>query len=298
MVLTMTNMHTSEPAEPSDRRSAELDAIARQMRAEILKMTAAAGSGHPGGSLSAADIVACLYFEVMRLDPARPDWPERDRFVLSKGHAAPVLYAALALRGYFPLAWLARLRKLGSPLQGHPHMRATPGVEVSTGSLGQGLSMAVGMAAAAKIDGAPWRTYCLIGDGETQEGQIWEAAAAAAHFRLDNLTAIIDHNGLQIDGPCEQVMSIGPVRERWAAFGWQVAEVDGHRIPDLLAAMRAARAVRGQPSLIICRTVKGKGVSFMEGKADWHGKAPSQEQLAQALAELGAAVGSAGGGAE
>lgn len=278
----------------SDRRFAKLALVARQLRIDVLKMITAAGSGHPGGSLSAAEIMACLYFGTMKLDPDRPDWPDRDRFVLSKGHAAPVLYAALAERGFFPREWLDSLRQLGSPLQGHPHMRSTPGVDVSTGSLGQGLSMACGLAAAAKMDGAGWRVYCLVGDGETQEGQIWEAAAAAAHFRLDNLIALVDHNGLQIDGPCQEVMTVEPLRQRWEAFGWQVLEADGHSIPELMGAISAALLVRGQPVVIICRTVKGKGVSFMEGKADWHGKAANPEQLAQALAELGALPGPSG----
>lgn len=277
-----------------ERRIAEIAEIARQIRIEILKMTAAAGSGHPGGSLSAAEILACLYFEIMRLDPAHLAWSDRDRFVLSKGHAAPVLYAALALRGYFPREWLATLRQLGSPLQGHPHMRSTPGVEVSTGSLGQGLSMACGLALAAKLDKAHWRTYCLLGDGESQEGQVWEAAAAAAHFGLDNLTALLDYNGLQIDGRCADVMGIEPVRERWSAFGWQVCEVDGHSVSALLTALRAAALVRGRPALIVCRTIKGKGVSFMENQAGWHGKAPNAAELAKALAELEAPQ--AGGG--
>ncbi|MDP2872284.1 MAG: transketolase [Bacillota bacterium] len=275
----------NQPGTPEERH-ARLAEAARQLRVEILRMTAQAGSGHPGGSLSSAEIIACLYFDVLRLDPARPSWPERDRFVLSKGHAAPVLYAALALRGFFPRELLATLRKTGSCLQGHPHMRTTPGVEVSTGSLGQGLSMACGLAAAARIDGAGWRTWCLLGDGETQEGQVWEAAEAAAHFRLDNLVALVDNNGLQIDGPVSQVMAVDQV-PRWQSFGWRVLEADGHSIPDLLAAMQAALAGSGRPAVIVCRTTKGKGVSFMEGQADWHGKAPTPEQLARALEELG-----------
>lgn len=291
----MTGNHG--PAVLGERRIAEIAEIARQIRIEILKMTAAAGSGHPGGSLSAAEILACLYFEIMGLDPANPAWPDRDRFVLSKGHAAPVLYAALALRGYFPREWLATLRQLGSPLQGHPHMRSTPGVEVSTGSLGQGLSMACGLALAAKLDKARWRTYCLLGDGESQEGQVWEAAAAAAHFGLDNLTALLDYNGLQIDGSCADVMGIEPVQERWSAFGWQVCEVDGHSVSELLTALRAASLVRGRPALIVCRTIKGKGVSFMEDQAGWHGKAPSAAELARALVELDAPEVSGGGAA-
>lgn len=275
-------MQLPTPAE----RCARLADIARRLRIEVLRMTARAGSGHPGGSLSSAEILACLYFEVLRVDPARPDWPERDRFVLSKGHAAPVLYAALALRGFFPRETLATLRQAGSSLQGHPHMRATPGVDVSTGSLGQGLSMACGLAAAARIDGAGWRTYCLLGDGETQEGQVWEAAQAAAHFRLDNLTALVDSNGLQIDGPVSQVMGVDQVA-RWRAFGWRVLEADGHSVSDLLQSMQCAAGGRDQPAVIVCRTVKGRGVSFMEGRADWHGRAPTREQLERALSELG-----------
>jgi len=273
----------------------ELAEWARRLRVEIVRMTACAGSGHPGGSLSSADIVACLYFAVLRVDPRRPAWPERDRFVLSKGHAAPVLYAALALRGFFPVETLATLRKLGSPLQGHPHMRATPGVEASTGSLGQGLSVACGMAAAGKLDRAGWRVYCLLGDGETQEGQVWEAASAAAHFKLDNLTALVDHNGLQIDGPVQKIMSVEPLGARWSAFGWKVIEVDGHDIRQILAALDEARTAAGRPTVVICHTVKGKGVSFMEGQVDWHGKAPSEAQLARALVDLGEVSGETGG---
>lgn len=288
-------MELTPQAQIDEGRIERVTAMAREMRIDILRMTAAAGSGHPGGSLSAADVVACLYFDTLRLDPERPDWPERDRFVLSKGHAAPVLYAALALRGFFPRELVDSLRKLGSPLQGHPHMRATRGVEVSTGSLGQGLSMACGIAAAGKLDVAAWRVYCLLGDGETQEGQVWEAAAAASHFKLDNLTALIDYNGLQIDGPVSTVMGVEPVRARWEAFGWRVLEVDGHDVAAILGALDVARETRGQPTMIVCHTVKGKGVSFMEGRAEWHGKAPTAEQLAQALEEITAAGGAKGG---
>lgn len=278
--------------------AAALAEWARRLRVEVVRMTARAGSGHPGGSLSAADIVACLYFRAMRIDSRRPDWPQRDRFVLSKGHAAPVLYAALALRGYFPPEELETLRRLGSPLQGHPHMRLVPGVEASTGSLGQGLSIACGMALAARLDRADWRVYCLLGDGETQEGQVWEAAAAAAHFRLDNLTALIDRNGLQIDGPVEKVMSVEPIAGRWSAFGWNVIEVDGHDIPRILRALDDAKSRSGRPSMIICHTVKGKGVSFMEGRAEWHGKAPAAAELERALADLGEGARKNGGAAE
>jgi transketolase len=267
-------------------------------------MTAAAGSGHPGGSLSAADILTALYFRVLRLDAARPDWTERDRFVLSKGHGAPALYAVLAERGFFPVAELESLRRLGSRLQGHPDMKSTPGVEASTGSLGQGLSYAVGLALAGKLDRASWRVYALLGDGETQEGQIWEAAMAASHYGLDNLTAFLDHNGLQIDGPVDKVMSISPVEEKWRAFGWRVLSIDGHDLGAILSASATGTSSgdaagtpppdageksedRGRPTMIIARTVKGRGVSFMENRAEWHGKAPNAEQLEAALKELG-----------
>lgn len=266
---------------------AQLRGHARQIRRHIISMVGEAGSGHPGGSLSAADIVTALYFDVMRIDPQKPQWPERDRFVLSKGHAAPVLYAALAERGYFPVEDLKTLRKLGSPLQGHPDMRKVPGVEMSTGSLGQGLSVANGMALAGKLDGLDYRVYVLLGDGEIEEGQVWEAAMAAAHFKLDNVVAFLDYNGLQIDGPIEEVMSAEPVADKWRAFGWAVQEIDGHDMEQILAAVAQARETRGKPSLIIARTVKGKGVSFMENEVGWHGAAPKPEQVEQALAELG-----------
>jgi len=244
----------------------ELRLKAKVIRRHIIKMTGEAGSGHPGGSLSAADIVTALYFKVMRLDPENPGWEERDRFVLSKGHAAPLLYAALAERGFFPVAELATLRKLGSPLQGRPDMRKLPGVEMSTGSLGQGLSAANGMALAGKLDGRDYRVYVLLGDGESQEGQIWEAAMAAAHYRLDNVTAFLDHNGFQIDGP--------------------VIEIDGHDFEQILSAVEEACGVKGRPTMVVAKTVKGKGVSFMENQVDWHGVAPNAEQVKKALAEL------------
>ncbi len=265
---------------------AELTEKAREIRRHIVRMVAEAGSGHPGGSLSAADIVTALYFNQMRLDPVRPDWPDRDRFVLSKGHAAPVLYAALAERGYFPVAELSTLRKLGSRLQGHPDMRKLPGVEMSTGSLGQGLSAANGMALAARLDGRDYRVYALLGDGECQEGQVWEAAMAAAHYALENLTAIVDFNGLQIDGPVSEVMSTEPLPDKWRAFGWHVLEIDGHDFGQILPALEKARSAGGRPTAIVARTVKGKGVSFMEHGVDWHGVAPKGDQVAQALAEL------------
>jgi transketolase len=260
---------------------------ARQIRRDIIIMLAEAGSGHPGGSLSAADILACLYFQVMRHDPARPDWLERDRFVLSKGHACPVLYAALAESGYFPKEQLMTLRKIGSPLQGHPDMRKVPGVEMTTGSLGQGLATAVGMALAAKLDGSRRRIFAMIGDGESQEGEIWEAAMAAAHYKLDNLTAILDFNGLQIDGPNVEIMDIQPAPDKWKAFGWNVIEIDGHDIPQILDALSPQRTAAGKPTMIVAHTIKGKGVSFMEGVVDFHGKAPNKEQAEKALAELG-----------
>ncbi len=268
------------------RDSNELAEKARSLRIEILSMLAAAGSGHTGGSLSAADIVAVLYFHTMRHDPRDPLWKERDRFILSKGHAAPVLYAALALSGYFDREVLKTLRKVGSPLQGHPCSCKLPGVEISTGSLGQGLSIANGIALGVKMDGLPSRVYCLLGDGEIQEGQIWEAAMTAAHYRLDNLCAIIDNNGLQIDGHCSDVMRIEPIASKWDAFGWHVLDIDGHDVKAVMDAFRTAETLKGKPTMIVARTIKGKGVSFYEGKAEYHGLAPTSDELALALKEL------------
>ncbi len=264
----------------------DLQQKAKVLRRHVVRMVGEAGSGHPGGSLSAADLVAALYFHFLNVDPARPGWPERDRFVLSKGHAAPVLYAALAERGFFPSETLWTLRKLGSILQGHPDMRKTPGVEASTGSLGQGLSVAGGMALAGRLSTLDYRVYALLGDGEMQEGQVWEAAMSAAQFKLDNLTAIIDFNGVQLDGLVENIVGVEPVADKWRAFGWDVQEINGHDMDQIVKALEAARQVRGRPQAIVAHTVKGKGVSFMEGLAAWHGKAPSREQMAQALAEL------------
>ncbi|MBR2783554.1 MAG: transketolase [Firmicutes bacterium] len=261
--------------------------FAASMRREIIRMLAAAGSGHPGGSLSAADIMAVLFNEELRIDPQNPRDPGRDRFVLSKGHAAPALYAALALKGFLPVEELLSLRKLGSRLQGHPDAHKLPGVDVSTGSLGQGLSLACGMALAGKLDGRDYRVFALCGDGEQQEGQIWEAAMLAAHYRLDNLIAFLDHNHLQIDGNIERVLSPEPLADKWRAFGWQVLEIDGHDIAAIRAAVEEAKAVTGRPVMIVAETVKGKGVSFMENQASWHGSAPNAEQAAQALRELG-----------
>lgn len=264
-----------------------LEEKAREMRKDIIVMVGAAKSGHPGGSLSAADIVAALYFHVMRHDPHNPKWPDRDRFVLSKGHACPVLYSALAEAGYYPKEEIITFRNINTRLQGHPDMKKLPGVEFTTGSLGQGLSGAHGMALAGKLDKKDYRVFCMIGDGESEEGQIWEAAMAAAHYKLDNVTAITDFNGLQIDGPNCEVMTVTPLPDKWRSFGWNVIEIDGHDFTQILDALSPGRTVKGQPTMIIARTVKGKGVSFMEGVCDWHGKAPNEEQAMQALAELG-----------
>lgn len=259
---------------------------AKVLREDILKMLAEAGSGHTGGSLSSADIVACLYFWEMSIDPNNPHDENRDRFVLSKGHAAPVLYAALAEKGFFPREKLKTLRRLGSPLQGHPDMRKLPGVEASTGSLGQGISWAVGMALAGKIDKKDYRVYSLLGDGELQEGMVWEAFMAAAHYKLDNLTAFVDHNRLQIDGKITEVMSPEPVADKFRAFGWEVIIIDGHNVEEIMRALNKAREIKGRPTVIIAETVKGKGVSFMENRAEWHGTAPKKDDLEKALAEL------------
>ncbi len=282
--------------EVSTERSFEIEKVehaAAQMRRDIVDMIHKAGSGHPGGSLSAADIVATLYVSgVMRLDPQHLDDPMRDRFILSKGHAAPVLYAALAQIGVIEADELSTLRKLHSRLQGHPDCRKLPGVEVSTGSLGQGLSIAAGLALGLKMDhgkNAP-QVFALVGDGESQEGQIWEAAEFASHYHLGNLVGILDYNNLQIDGHCSDVMDVSPVEDRWAAFGWKVIGIDGHDVAQIHSALVDAREYTDGPVMIVARTMKGKGVSFMEDQASWHGKAPDDEQASQALAELDAAV--------
>lgn len=264
----------------------ELERIALRIRRAIIEMTHAAKSGHPGGSLSSVEILTALYFAIMRIDPKRPGWEDRDRFVLSKGHASPVLYAALALRGYFPEEALSRFRRIDSMLQGHPDMKGTPGVEMSSGSLGLGFSAACGMALAARLDNRDYRVYTLIGDGEAQEGIIWEASMAAAHYRLDNLTAFLDHNGLQIDGPNEEVMSVEPLAAKWRAFGWEVLQVDGHSFGQIMDAVAKAKAAKGRPTMIIAKTTKGKGVSFMENAVAWHGKAPGDQEKDAALKEL------------
>jgi transketolase len=250
-------------------------------------MIGEAGSGHPGGSLSAADIVSTLYFYQLRHRPTDPKWRERDRFVLSKGHVAPVLYAALAESGYFPRDILWTLRKMGSILQGHPDMKKVPGVEISSGSLGQGISVANGIALAGKLDQLGYRVYALVGDGENQEGIVWEAAMFAAHYKLDNVTAILDYNGLQIDGTVSEVMEIRPIVDKWRAFGWHVIEIDGHNVLAIVDAFAEANTIKGKPTMIVAHTVKGKGVSFMENAIDFHGKAPTKEQMKEALKELG-----------
>ncbi|HJP17429.1 MAG TPA: transketolase [Nitrospinota bacterium] len=264
----------------------KLQSIATEVRVNILKMLAESGSGHPGGSLSAAEILTSLYFSKMRHDPKNPEWEERDKFVLSKGHGAPVLYTVLGLSGYFSTDHFGTLRKMGSILKGHPNSTTTPGVEVCTGSLGQGLSQANGLAKAAKLDKRNTRVYVLLGDGELQEGQVWEAAMTARHYNLDNICAIIDNNGLQIDGPVVEIMNIDPIKEKWGAFGWHTIEVDGHNFDEILSALDEADNIGDKPTAIIARTVKGKGVSFMEGKVEYHGVAPTAEELEVALKEL------------
>ena len=258
---------------------------ANTIRKLIIKMLAEAKSGHPGGSLSATEIVTCLYFEVMRHNPKDPDWPGRDKFHLSKGHCCPAVYSGLALSGYFSVEELMKLRKLGCLLQGHPD-RGTPGIEVASGSLGQGLSVACGMSMAAKIDKKDTRVYCLMGDGELQEGNIWEAAMSAAHFKLDNLCGIVDYNHFQIDGRTEEIMNLAPMANKWKSFGWHIIQCDGHSIEELLRAFKEARTIKQKPTVIIAETVKGKGVSFMEHVVDFHGRAPTQEEKDIALGEL------------
>jgi transketolase len=264
----------------------EMEAVAKRLRRHIIMMIGKAGSGHPGGSLSAVEIVTSLYFNLLRHNPKDPHWPDRDRFILSKGHAAPLLYAALAECGYFPVEELLTLRQLDSILQGHCDCTVTPGVEMTAGSLGQGLSFAVGVALAGRLDSKTYKVYVLLGDGECDEGQVWEAAMAAAHHKLDNLIAIVDNNGLQIDGWNRDVMNLDPFNKKWEGFGWYVIEVDGHDFTQLLNAFNQAKSVKGQPTVIIAHTVKGKGVSFMENNPDFHGKAPTAAEVALALKEL------------
>ncbi|MEZ4601588.1 MAG: transketolase [Syntrophotaleaceae bacterium] len=270
----------------SEENIRELEETARHLRVEVLKMLHTSQSGHTGGSLSAIDVMTVLFFQRMRHDPSNPHWEDRDRFILSKGHAAPALYACLANCDYFPTEDLKTLRRLGSHLQGHPDMNKTPGVEVCTGSLGQGLSQAVGLSLANRLAGRASRVYTLLGDGEMQEGQVWEAAMSAAHFKLGNLCAIIDQNGLQIDGETEKVMNVGPLGPKFLAFNWHVLEVDGHDIRAILLALNEAEQVVDRPTMIIARTVKGKGVPFFEHKASYHGVAPSDDELERALQVL------------
>lgn len=264
-----------------------LEETARLLRRHVVEMTHAADSGHAGGSLSAADLITALYFHELRVDPARPQWEDRDRFVLSKGHACPVLYAALAERGFFPVEELLTLRQIGSRLQGHPELGTTPGVEACAGAEGQGLSVGIGMALAARMDHKPHRIWVMLGDGENDSGQVWEAAMCAAHYKLDNLIAIVDRNGIQQEGRTEEIMSLEPLADKWKAFGWHVTEINGHDMREILEALELAKATRGRPTVIIAKTIKGKGVSFMEGVVKFHGTAPTDEELALALKELG-----------
>ncbi len=264
----------------------ELKAMAAVIRCDIIEMIATAQAGHPGGSLSATDIVTALYFRVMRLDPARPDWPDRDRFILSKGHACPVWYSALAERGYFDKAHLGTLRRLNSILQGHPDMRKTPGVDMTVGSLGQGPSVGLGMALGGRLKGRDYHVWVMVGDGEVQEGSVWEAAMAAPKWHLGNLTVIIDRNCLQNDTCVQDVMPLAPLADKWRAFGWHVLEIDGHDMAAVVEALESARACRDQPVAIVAHTVKGKGVSYMEDRAEWHGKAPCAEEAECALEEI------------
>ncbi len=267
----------------------ELKRIANRIRVEIIKMIGAAGSGHPGGSLSAVELLVALYFRVLRHDPQNPTWADRDRFILSKGHACPVLYATYAEVGYLDRALLATLRKLGSPLQGHPDKRMLPVLEASTGSLGQGLSIGVGMALAARLDRKDYHTFVMIGDGESQEGQIWEAAMFAGHHKLANLTAIVDYNKQQLDDFTAKIIDLEPLPGKWTSFGWNAVEIDGHDFNQVIPALEEARSATRKPTAIIAHTVKGKGVSFMENNVKWHGVAPKPEEVAAALKELEAA---------
>ncbi len=264
----------------------EIQKIARNLRRRIITMIGQSASGHPGGSLSVTDILASLYFGIMRHRPNDPKWPDRDRLVLSKGHAAPALYATLAEAGYFPVEWLSTLRQLNSNLQGHVDLHRTPGVETCSGSLGQGLSIATGMALAAKMDSKDYRVYAVLSDGECQEGQTWEASMFAGHHQLDNLTVVVDNNGCQLDGFICSILNLDPLPAKWRAFNWHTVEVDGHSIPELLGALEEARATKGSPTAIIAHTIKGKGVSFMENNNAFHGKAPTPEEVARALEEL------------
>ncbi|PYN00436.1 MAG: transketolase [Candidatus Rokuibacteriota bacterium] len=268
-----------------------LEAIARECRVQILRMLAHAGSGHPGGSLSVIDILTTIYFGRLRHDPKRPDWPERDRVVLSKGHAVPALYSVLAKAGYFPEKQLITLRKLGSPLQGHPDRTMLPGIEAATGSLGQGLSISLGLALGLKLSGSAARVYCVLGDGEIQEGQVWEAAMSAPKLGqpghpLDNLVVILDYNKIQLDNFVTKILDLEPVLTKWQSFGWPVVEIDGHDVPQIAKALDQAEATRGVPTFVVAHTVKGKGVSFMENDPEWHGKAPKPAEAIAGIREI------------
>ncbi len=276
----------SSAAEAKSLSIKEMEAVAKRLRRHIITMTGKAGSGHPGGSLSAVEIVTALYFRVLRHKPSDPCWADRDRFILSKGHAAPLLYAALAESGYFPVDELITLRQLDSYLQGHTDCTVCPGVEMSAGTLGQGLSFAIGVTLAGRLNSQKYEVYVLLGDGECDEGQVWEGAMAAAHFKLDNLVTIVDNNGMQIDGWNRDVMNLDPFNKKWQAFGWHVIEIDGHDFAQLIEAFNQAKLVRGQPTVIIAHTIKGKGVSFMENNVDFHGKAPNATEVEIALKEL------------
>jgi transketolase len=264
----------------------ELKRTANRIRQDVVRMIGEAGSGHPGGSLSAADIVTALYFNEMRHDPARPDWPDRDRFILSKGHAVPVLYSAFMEAGYLSRDLLPTLRKLGSPLQGHPDRRTVPALEASTGSLGNGLSIGLGYALAARLDNRDYRVYVMMGDGENQEGQVWEAAMWAGYQKIDNIVAIVDYNKQQLDDWVIKILDLEPLQAKWAAFNWHTIVIDGHDMSQILAALRQARETKGKPTCIIANTVKGKGVSFMENNVEFHGIAPTPAQVKQAISEL------------
>jgi transketolase len=277
---------SASPGNKFNMSTAELKEMARKLRRHVITMTATAGSGHPGGSLSAADIITALYFRVLHHSPKNPQWSDRDRFILSKGHAAPILYAVLAETGYFPVPELATLRKLDSRLQGHADRKFTPGVEMSAGSLGMGLSFAIGVALAARLDSKTYWTYVLLSDGECEEGQTWEAALSAAQFKLDNLTAIVDCNGMQLSGWTRDIMNLEPFTRKWQAFGWHTIDIDGHDFDQILSACQRAGKIKGKPTVIIARTIKGKGVSFMENNAAFHGKAPTREEAERALKEL------------
>lgn len=259
----------------------------KTIRKDILEMIYSAGSGHPGGSLSIADVITVLYFHEMKIDPAHPKWPDRDRFILSKGHTCPAWYSCLAERGFFPVESLSTLRSIDSMLQGHPDMKKTPGIDFTTGSLGQGLSAGVGMALSSKMDAMSNRVYVVLGDGELNEGQVWEAVMLAAKYQLDNLVAIVDYNKLQLDGTTEEIMPLEPLSLKWKAFNWEVVSINGHDIPSILQALETAHHTKGKPTCIIAHTIKGKGISFMENQLDWHGKAPDKEQLDKALDEIG-----------